>query len=723
MFDCLEDSGKQEENGRRRTCFDLYFIKRKKGGDMFRNLSLSKKIAGGFAFILVLFFLLAMVGRVGLGRVVDKVESSNRFQNLERHILKARQHEKAFLLSSDPAAGKALQEELGTIQAIAGRILDRNQSDTVKSKVSDILEQSERYLAAFTEFADRIGGQESAQSAMEKASAAIHENCLQAKKLQLEKMHAQIGNSRSLITIVSVCAMLFGVLTAFVLTRMIIRPIRTVSDALGEISQGEGDLTKRIEVRTKDEIGELADRFNTFIHRLNHIIVDIGANSETVTAASGEVLSISEQMAEDSEDLSSRSNSVATAAEEMSTSMSTVASASEQASTNLAAVAEAAGQMKSTLGEVSENCTNARDVTNDAAEQVKNASERVNRLGDSARAITEVTELITEITEKTNLLALNAAIEAARAGEAGKGFAVVASEIKGLAGQTAEATEDIRKKIADIQNSTGDTVKDVEKISQVIVEVTENVTAISAAVEEQSVSAAEVAENIDQASSGIGEVNENVAHISQVSSEIAQDISKVNTVAGDMSGRSSQMNSSAKDLSDLSSKLRDMIAVFRVSAEMAGKEEGAAGSDAETGKAEDIPDLMPWTEKLVTGIPSIDEQHMELVKMINELHRAMKLKAGGKQAGDILVRLADYTGYHFGHEEELFEQYEYPGKAEHKKIHDDLVAKVVQFKTEFENGRAALSMDLMTFLTDWLKNHILKTDMAYVSHFKEKGVE
>ncbi|MFO7752621.1 MAG: bacteriohemerythrin [Desulfobacteraceae bacterium] len=691
---------------------------------MFGNLSLSKKIISGFAVILVLFFILALAGRVGLGRVVDKVESINRLQKLERHIVKVLQHEKSFLLTPEPAAEKALKKEVGLLQDLAGRILDEKESTAVKNTVSDILEQSDRYMAAFTEFVDRVERQESAQSAMEKASAAIHEDCLKAKRLQLESIHTQIGSSISLITLVSVCAILFCVLTAFLLIRMITIPVRKLSEAMKEISQGEGDLTRRIEIGAGGEIGELAARINTFIDRLNHIILDIGANSETVTAASGEVLSISEQMAEDSEDLSSRSNSVATAAEEMSTSMNTVASASEQASTNLEAVAEAAGQMKSTLREVSANCANARDVSSNAAEQVKNASDRVARLGDSAKAISEVTELITEIAEKTNLLALNATIEAARAGEAGRGFAVVASEVKGLAGQTAAATEDIRKKIADIQNSTGDTVKDVEKISGVIAEVTENVTAVSAAVEEQSVSAAEVAENIDQASSGIGEVNENVARISQVSSQIAEDISKVNTVAGDMSGRSSRMNSSAKDLSDLSSKLRDMIAVFRVSAGKRGKEGGAA-VDPEAGslQAEDIPDLMPWTEKLVTGIPSIDEQHMELVKMVNRLHRAMKLKSGSGQAGDILARLADYTGYHFSHEEALFEEYHYPGKENHKQIHDDLVAKVGEFKTEFENGRAALSMDLMTFLTDWLKTHILKTDMAYVSHLKEKGAE
>ncbi|MCP4673484.1 MAG: hemerythrin family protein, partial [Desulfobacula sp.] len=108
--------------------------------------------------------------------------------------------------------------------------------------------------------------------------------------------------------------------------------------------------------------------------------------------------------------------------------------------------------------------------------------------------------------------------------------------------------------------------------------------------------------------------------------------------------------------------------------------------------------------------------------MVNELHRAMKMKIGAKEAGQILTRLADYTVYHFQNEENLFEEHQYPGRDAHKQYHDKLVGQVLEFKNEFEEGRAALSMDLMQFLTDWLRDHIMVTDKSYAPFFKEKGI-
>jgi hemerythrin-like metal-binding protein len=134
----------------------------------------------------------------------------------------------------------------------------------------------------------------------------------------------------------------------------------------------------------------------------------------------------------------------------------------------------------------------------------------------------------------------------------------------------------------------------------------------------------------------------------------------------------------------------------------------------------DIPDLMPWGPKLILGIPEIDDQHKELVVLINRLHKAMKLKKGLKKSGEILTGLAEYTQYHFSHEESLLETYGYPDKTEHIKIHTKLVNQVMEFKTQFEEGKAALTMDLMKFLTDWLKDHIMKTDKKYSAFLKEK---
>jgi methyl-accepting chemotaxis protein len=147
-------------------------------------------------------------------------------------------------------------------------------------------------------------------------------------------------------------------------------------------------------------------------------------------------------------------------------------------------IASSAEQMASTINEIAENSERARGITSSAADQAKNSAERVSGLGTAAQKISKVTETITEISEQTNLLALNATIEAARAGEAGKGFAVVANEIKELARQTAEATQEIKKKIAGIQDSTSVAIADIDKIPTVINDVNQLVSSIATAVEE-----------------------------------------------------------------------------------------------------------------------------------------------------------------------------------------------------------------------------------------------
>ncbi len=650
------------------------------------------------------------------------MELSSGADQVAKILLKTRILEKEFMRTEDEAIYQQIIQNISSIEDAISYIRETIDDEEKTKPLEGIQEAVNVYIGSFKRHAELMKSQQTAEEQMESNASDIEAICLKSKESMHTQMQAQIVSSTTFITLVSIFAVIFGVLIAFVLIRIIITPIKKVVAALKDISQGDGDLTQRIEIDTKDEIGELAKWFNAFISRLNNIIVDIGANSETVTASSGELLSISEQMSEDSDDLSSRSNAVAAAAEQMSSSMDSVAAASEEASTNLGTVSDAASQMKQTLNEVAQNCEKARGVSDNAATKVKTASERVELLGTSARDISQVTEVITDIAEQTNLLALNATIEAARAGEAGKGFAVVASEIKGLAAQTAGATLDIKEKISSIQESTDDTVKDVNQITMVISEVTEIVSAIAAAIEEQSASATQVAENIDQASVGIVEVNENVAQSSQVSTEIAEDISRVHGVSKEMTNRSSRMKQSAQELSALSGKLRDMIGVFKVSVDEA--DGGTVNEDSSTKMdAADIPDLMPWGDKLKIGITQIDAQHKELVKMINELHRAMKMKIGAKEAGQILTRLADYTVYHFENEENLFETHQYPERDAHKEYHDKLVGQVLEFKREFQEGRAALSMDLMQFLTDWLRDHILETDKAYVPFFKEKEID
>ena len=523
------------------------------------------------------------------------------------------------------------------------------------------------------------------------------------------------GTTKVVIGIGSACCLIIIFLVIFLLKRIIIAPLHNITNGLKDAAEGEGDLTKRLNSSRIDEIGILAGWFDSFVERINNIIVEINGNSETVTSSAMEVLISSEQMQEKANGLSTNTSNVALASEEMNSSMATIAAASEEASTNIALVSGTATEMKEALEKVAESCDQAKGISDKATAQVKKATDKVTLLGSAAEQISKVTEVITDIADQTNLLALNATIEAARAGDAGKGFAVVAGEIKNLANQTQEATKEIKEKIDSIQSSTHDTVTEVEAITEVIDNVNEIMFRISEEMVIQSTRASEVALNIEQASLGISEVNENVAQTSLVSSQIAQDIKEVSDIAQSMTLSSSSMRGNSEALSELANQLRKMISAFKVSAK------NLPGRDSKETSQDEV-ELFPWTEKLALGIDKIDDQHKKLVSLTNQLHRAMKAQAGIKEAGKILDDLAEYTLYHFEFEEKLFDKYGYSEREEHKKYHRTLVDSVVTFQKDFKSGKAGLTMELMLFLTNWLKDHIMKTDRAYVSVLKDKEI-
>lgn len=366
-----------------------------------------------------------------------------------------------------------------------------------------------------------------------------------------------------LCLIALVCILIFLPIT-YLFSNSMIKPIRLIVAGLKDIAEGEGDLTKRLEVKTRDEVGDLAKWFNAFLEKLQMIIREISINSETLNGSSISLSELSHKMSEGADNMSAKSSEVATAAEEMSSNINSVAAAMEQASTNIDKVATATTEMTSTVNEIAQNSEKARSITAGAVTQAESASSKVNELGQAAQDIGNVTETINEISEQTNLLALNATIEAARAGEAGRGFAVVANEIKELARQTADATHEIKGNIGGIQGTTSETVTEIDQILNIINNVNEIVSNIASAVEQQSVTTNEIAGNISQASQGIQEVNENVSQCSAVSGDIAKEISKVNSEAGEMSSSTSQVSMSTDDLSGLAGQLKVMVGKFKV---------------------------------------------------------------------------------------------------------------------------------------------------------------
>ncbi|MBF0229608.1 MAG: methyl-accepting chemotaxis protein [Desulfamplus sp.] len=365
----------------------------------------------------------------------------------------------------------------------------------------------------------------------------------------------------SFIVVALICTILFC------LYIIVTKPIKRTILMIKDIAEGEGDLTKRLRVKHNDEIGELAVWFNIFVEKLQILIRNISLDTEVVDSSACDLSKISAVMSNGVVVLSERSQTVAAAAEEMSANMNSVAAACEQASANINVVAAAAEEMTNTINEIAGSSEQARQITAEAVKKSADALDRVNTLGQAAKDISRVTEVITEISGQTNLLALNATIEAARAGEAGKGFAVVANEIKELARQTASATLEIKEKINNIQTSTAGSVNEISAISQVIGKVNDIVKNIATAMDEQSSATGEIAENISQASIGIQEVNENVATSSTVSGDIAKDIAEVNRYTAQISNSSTQLDTSSQNLSELSSKLKSMVGKFKTGSE------------------------------------------------------------------------------------------------------------------------------------------------------------
>jgi methyl-accepting chemotaxis protein len=366
--------------------------------------------------------------------------------------------------------------------------------------------------------------------------------------------------------IAAMCLLLLGAILIPLIysTRSVTVPINRTVAMLKDIAQGEGDLTKRLEIIKKDEIGELAGWFNTFLEKLQGMIKKIAVNSTDVDRSSAELSEIALQMSHGASETSSRANNVATAAEEMSANLNNVAAAMEQSSTNTSMVATAAEEMTATINEIAQNAEKARAISDQAVHKAGETSGQMEGLGQAAQGIGKVVETITEISEQVNLLALNATIEAARAGEAGKGFAVVANEIKELAKQTSAATLEIKEKIANIQGSTDGTVKGINEISEVINNINEIVGTIATAVEEQSVATKEIASNIAQASQGIQEVNENVNQSSTVAAEITRDIAVVNQSSSEIANSSDQVKVSGDDLKRMAAELHTIVGSFKV---------------------------------------------------------------------------------------------------------------------------------------------------------------
>ncbi len=375
----------------------------------------------------------------------------------------------------------------------------------------------------------------------------------------------QASNQQALTMIggISLTSILVAIVIATFLSQMILKPIRAMTEMLCKITENR-NLKVRLPHLGEDELGVMAVKLNGFLDDLQHTIGEFAQNSLRLASASNQLSVTSSELSKGAGTTTSQSNVAATAASDMNSEMGTIASSTEQMSANFRSVSAAIEQMTASIKEIAMNAENASSVAGSAAVLAESSTNTISVLGQSAREIGKVIEMIEGIAEQTNLLALNATIEAARAGDAGKGFAVVATEVKQLAKLTADATDDIRKRISEIQGNTDDAVDSISKITGVIGTVSEVSATIASAVEEQNITTQEIARNMAETSHATDLVSEGVSRSANSSSSLTASIAKVDQAAQVTANGATETRDAGAELTKLADQLQKLVEQFEV---------------------------------------------------------------------------------------------------------------------------------------------------------------
>ncbi|WP_033138955.1 methyl-accepting chemotaxis protein [Aeromonas finlandensis] len=357
-------------------------------------------------------------------------------------------------------------------------------------------------------------------------------------------------NSSLKVGVLVILVMLGITLVATVIVgNRVSKPLADAVVALNDIANGEGDLTQRLKVQSKDEIGQLASAFNRFVERIQSVVSQVGETSNHLFSAVDKLHHLSEHYDHQMQGHSRETDQVVTAVTEMSSTAQEVAASASNAAT---ATSDAARESDAARGVVS----GAINSINRLVGEVHTASGVIEQLAQETAKIGSVVEVIRGIAEQTNLLALNAAIEAARAGEQGRGFAVVADEVRSLAGRTQQSTKQINEMLQRLQigvKQAVDVMQASEDRSQETVQ-----------------EASHIASSLDSmvmAVSTINDMNIQIATAAEeqhaVSEEINKNLVAIQQIVSELTSAAVESNSTTRDLANTGDKLRKLVSQFR----------------------------------------------------------------------------------------------------------------------------------------------------------------